>query len=93
MANDFIGNPYMIDTAEDKTITAKIHRMVWEPATADNDLMVKDGEGNELWKIRADTGGSNAEDYTLQYSKDFDRWVNGINIATIDGGTLKIYVR
>ena len=93
MANTWTGNNYSIDTAEDKTITCKLDRMIWYPAAADNDLVVKDSLGNILWVTRAITGAPNYESSGAEYINDLDKWVNGINVETIDGGVLKIYVK
>lgn len=91
MTNSWDSNPYILDTAEDKTIVALIDYMLWEPAAADDDLVVKDSHGNILWQIRASAGCPGHEDFAQQKSEHMCRWVNGINIETIDGGMLYIY--
>lgn len=69
------------------TGTYVIKSMLWDGSvTADDDLVVQDGAGGELWvvntKIAADTA-----------SIELNTSVEGIKLVTIDAGSLYIYLR
>ena len=90
-ANNWAINPITIDTAEDKTGLRNIKFMEWHPAAADNDLLVTDSAGTILWKCRAVAAATNGESYAVE-EKEFNlQGVDGIYIATIEGGTLYIF--
>lgn len=93
MANDWSGNPAVIDTTEDKTIQLLIHYLEYHAASNGDDLVVKDSHGNILWQIKALVAAPDNESEAIERSPKFDRWVQGINVETIDGGTLYIYLR
>lgn len=92
MANDWTTNPAVIDTAEDKTGTFIVSAMEWYPNAADNDIEVQDGSGNVLFKFRSIYGSPNHEE-SGRISKVIDRICYGLNVVTIDAGTLYITLR
>lgn len=93
MANDWDKRTYSIDTAEDKTIQAFIHHFEWFPAAANDDIVVKDNYGNILFECRATSGAPNLESFAIEKSEILNQWVQGVNVETIDGGTLLIYTK
>lgn len=73
------------------TLTGRyvIDKMVWDgSATADDDLVVNDGGGAALWVVNTKVAADNAE---ISFDDGF--LVDGIALATIDAGTLYIYLR
>lgn len=93
MANDWTKNPAEIDTAEDKEADFFVDYFEWHPNAADDDLLVQDGAGNVLFARRAIYGAPNHEAAGVEKSERFGRPVYGINIVTIDGGTLYVHLR
>lgn len=88
--NNWTSNPCIIDTAENKDINLHVSEMEWWPGAPNDDLSVKDSYGSELWKLRAAAGAPNGESEAIEH-KSCNRHIKGINVETIDGGTLKIY--
>lgn len=91
--NVWTSNPYVIDTAEDKTITALIDYFEWHPNAATNDLLIKDENDAILYQVRAAAGAANHESDGIEKSEHLGRWVNTINVETISAGTLYIYTK
>lgn len=64
-----------------------IDHMEWDgSATADDDLEVNDSNGNEIWTVN----NKIANDRAVKYLDDI---FDGITVATIDAGTLYVYLR
>jgi len=71
------------------TVTGRfvIDHMEWDGSvTADDDLVVKDGTDNELWVVNNKTANERAVKY-------LDQLVDGLEVETIDAGTLYVYLR
>jgi hypothetical protein len=66
-----------------------IRGMVWDGSTtAADDLQVQDGDGNTIWEVNNKIANENAEIwFTCPYV-----CTNGFKLATIDAGTLYVYV-
>lgn len=92
MANDWTKNPIVIDTAEAKAGQYDILNFEYHPNAADNDLEIQDTAGDVLWKARAQFACANHEAANILYRQIDRRAIVGINIVTIDGGTLYIYL-
>jgi hypothetical protein len=92
MANDFTKRPMEIDTAGADTGTYDIKEFEYHPGAADNDLEIQDTAGNVLWKVRAQFACANNEASNILYRTIERRDVKGINVVTIDGGTLYIHI-
>ena len=91
MSNDLTGNPLKVDTAAEITTNPTfVHRMIWTPTTAGDDILVEDNGGSDLWAYKALAGDA---DQAIEYDRDFNMQVNGITVTTIDNGTLYIYIR
>lgn len=95
MANDTTNNPWILDTAA--TITTNLVRldeqgMVYVPNAADNDLIVKDNSGKVVWQIRAIAGSPNNESVGMETFPG-PKLLNGFKLDTIDGGSLRVYLR
>ena len=90
MANDLTGNPYLVDTAAVITKeSVSVIRMVWEsPTTAAHTLDVVSNDGSKLWSTTAIAGGTG-----IVYEREFGFPCSGINVVTIQSGTLYVYVR
>lgn len=85
------GNPWSATSAGVVTTSnVYVKRMVWTPTTDGDDLDVQSNDGSKLWSYKAIAADS---DQKIEYVREFDQVVNGINVATIDNGTLYIYVR
>jgi len=85
------GNPWISATAE--TVTDKpffCKRMVWYPTTTGDDISVTDNGGNVIWSYKAIAADSNGG---IPYELEIDTVLNGLVVATIDHGSLYIYVR
>jgi len=95
MANDWTKNPMEIDTAENNAGDYLINYMEWHPNAANDDLEVQDGAGNVLWKIRAIAPSSNDETSGIEKTEigAFPLPAHGLNVVTIDGGTLYVHLR
>ena len=88
MANDTTGNPWVLDTAG--VITTNpfvVKRMVWTPTTAGDDILVNDNSGT-VWSLKALAADSNQG---IEYERVLENTINGLNLVTIDHGTLYIY--
>ena len=91
MANSTTGNVWKIDTAG--VITTQqvyVHRFVWTPTTDGDDISIVDNGANELWTYKAIAADSNQ---AIGYTREFGEIANGINVATLDHGTLYIYLK
>ena len=89
MANDTTGNPWVLDTAG--VITTNpfvVKRMVWTPTTVSDDILVQDNSGGTVWSLKAIAADSNQG---ISYELVLDGSLNGLNLVTIDHGTLYIY--
>lgn len=86
MANNWTNNPFVIDSAGTYAGWVKISKIRWvsEGSVAGQNVVVKDSNGKEIWKSTA--AGANHED-----SDRINEWFNGINVETIESGTLYIY--
>ena len=78
------------ETIASGTTRVMVHALEWHPAAADNDLMVKDGSGNIIFKARAAGGAPNGEVAYVAW-KALNAICLGLVVETIDGGTLYIY--
>ena len=91
MATTKTGNPWLV-TSADTTVHTKpvrVNYMQWAPTTSGDDILVKDNGGNTLWSLKAIAADTNGG---ITYRADFNCSVNGINVTTIDHGTLYIYL-
>ena len=96
MANVYGQHNWKLDTAG--VILAlgnkiKIQKIVYIPNAADNDLILEDGNGEEIWRIRAIAAGANFES-VAQEELDFGpvgKWFDGFEVAVIDGGYVQVY--
>ena len=88
MANSAIGNPWILDTAG--VITTKPFKVLlfeWTPTTDGHDILIHDNGGNVIWTKKALAADANQG---ISYTR-VGGSVNGINLVTIDGGTLYVY--
>jgi hypothetical protein len=91
MANNLKGNPWTVDTAAVLTTNnVLVKRMVWRPTTTGDDIDVVTNDGSSLWSFKCVAASSNGE---IDYNLEVDGVVNGINVVTIDHGTLYIYLK
>jgi hypothetical protein len=95
--NVFNGDNWAIDTAFSAALFTDgifIRKAVWAPHAADNDLLVKNADGDVLCKTRAKVPAGATEDeigrLRLEELEGFHR---GIDVDTIDDGTLYIYLK
>ena len=89
MANSTTGNPWVLDTAGVITTSAMgVKRMVWTPEADSDDIDITDNAGNTLWALKAIAADANQG---IEYERVFEGSVNGINLVTIDSGTLYVY--
>ena len=90
MANNLTGNPYSVDTAA--VITTKpiqINKIVWESPTTDGHTIdITDNAGHKIFSKAALAGGTG-----ISYSDDFGMVFSGLNVATIQSGTVYIYIQ
>ena len=91
-ANDYDGNPYILDTAEDIDGAIEVQKIEFIPEATNDDLYVEDFLGNQLIKVRASGAAPNYEADEI-ITRDFDPPVEyrGVYLKIIDGGVLKIY--
>jgi len=97
MANDVLGNPYVLDTAGSAVAVGsqlKILRMTFYAAVAGDDIDVANGAGRSFWKIRAVSAAANFEDYAGVHFELIEPFiVDGLSITTIDGGELWVWLK
>lgn len=90
MANNINGDVWILDTAGVVTTKpVKVNRIIFEPGANSDDVILKDNKGTVIlnWTAAADITAQQ------QFGADFDgRWYQGLNLETIDGGTLRVYV-
>jgi outer membrane protein assembly factor BamB len=93
VANNTTGNPWILDTAAVlSTNLVYVDKMVYIPNAADNDLIVEDNAGKVIWQVRAIAASANYESVGME-TFDGPILCNGFEVATIDGGSLKVYLR
>jgi len=88
MANDITTLPWILDTAAIIT-TAWVHikRMEFIPSVSTDDVQIEDKNGRVIWARKAVfTNESPVQVF------DTPMWVNGFELAVIDGGTLYVYL-
>jgi hypothetical protein len=91
MANSTSGNPWKIDTAG--VISTKpvyVHHMSWTPEADGDDISVIDNGSNDLWSLKALVGDANQ---SIELTRTFETQLNGINVSTLDSGTLYVFIR
>ena len=89
MANYTTGNPWKLaDSGVITTNPMSVKRMVWTPEADGDDIDITDNAGNTLWAFKAIAADSNQG---IEYERVFEGSVNGINLVTIDSGTLYVY--
>jgi len=97
MANVYAQNNWKLDTAGVILTLGnkiKIQKIVYIPNAIDNDLILEDGNGEEIWRVRAIAAGANFESVaheTLDFAPD-GKWFDGFEVATIDGGYVQVYI-
>lgn len=93
MANKTTANPWILDTAGLVTTRPiRVSKLRWNPAAANNDLIVTDADGNEIWNVRAITSSSNMESVGAEEMNFSPPFVfSGLTIHTIDAGKVYVY--
>lgn len=91
MANDVTGVPFIIDTVTATAITNDkffVQGIVWASASVADTVVVADEDGNTKWAATQGTTNTNV-------NKDFNPplFFNGLKVATLDTGTVYLYVR
>ena len=85
---------WAIDTAENIDGTYLVDDFMFYPAAKNNDLVITDAAGDEIWTIRGVASASNNEAFAIE-TKEYKagpRKCRGIYITTIDGGTLRVHL-
>ena len=96
MANELTGNPLIVDTAVDATDPAgypalNIVSIVWDAPTAvGDDLLISDQSGKVLIETKAYAAGAGVRG---EVPAGYPILNKRINVETIDGGTLYIYLK
>lgn len=91
MANSTTGNPWKLDTTGViSTNTIYVKRIRWTPTTDAHDILIHDNAGHEVWSLKAIAGDTNQ---AIPYWIEIDGPVNGINLVTLDSGTVHVYLR
>jgi hypothetical protein len=91
MATTKTGNPWIVTSADTTVHTSpvRVNYFKWTPEASGDDILVKDNGGNTLWDLKALAGSS---DQNISVSLNLNCSVNGINVTTIDSGTLYIHL-
>ena len=95
MSNAFNGDNWIIDTAFTKLFDDGIfiRKAVWSPHAADNDLLVKNADGDVLCKTRAKVpAGANEDEIGRLRLEELEGFHRGIAVTTIDDGTLYLQI-
>lgn len=95
MSNSYVGKRTMIlDTAIDIDGVYLVDDFTYYPNAKNNDLIINDANGDEIWTIRAVAGAPNSEAYAIEVKeyKIKPRKCRGIYVATIDGGSLLVHL-
>ena len=96
MGNTTTQSPWILDTASTTTYILaagnriQVNKMIWYPNAANNDIIIKDGNGNEKWNVRATADSANKESYGAEHftgPEEFD----GFQLHTLDGGSVYVY--
>jgi len=91
MANDTTGTPWTLDTAGVITTNSVyVKRIIWTPTTDGDDILIQDNGGHNVWAYKAIAASSNQE---IEYERVIDGPVSGFNLATLDHGTVYVYIR
>lgn len=91
MANVTNGTVWKIDTSGVITTNQVfVHRFVWTPTGDGDDILIVDNGSNELWRRKALAGDASEQ---IEVDREFGEIANGINVSTLDSGTLYIHVR
>ena len=90
MANDITSNPWVLDTAGVVTTAPfRCKEIVWTPTTDGDDLLLADNGGKTIWSLKAVAADANQG---IEYPKRIDGALNGLDITTIDNGTVYVYL-
>ena len=90
MANSTTGNVWKIDSTGVKTTSpVYVKRIRYLPDAEDDQLIIQDNGGNEVWNHVAIAAGND-----IDYWLEVDGSVNGINVSTLStSGVVWIYIR
>lgn len=94
MANDVSGEVWILDTTDTALKTAdkrvKILGMWWDPAAADDTLVVANGNGKTIWSRTAITGAPAGQE---KFPGECPFWCSGLSVTISEsGGTLYVHV-
>lgn len=95
MSNSYEAKRTMkLDTAIDIDGVYLVDGFTYYPAAKNNDLVLNDANGDEIWTIRAVAGAPNKEGYAIEQKKyeAKPRKCRGLYLATIDGGVLYVHL-
>lgn len=92
MANTMTGNIWKIDTAASlRTNPLYVYKMWWTPAAAGDDISILDAGGNTIWGYKT-IAGETTQTIVIDWPGS-PAVLNGINVATLDSGTLYIHIQ
>lgn len=94
MANDYGANKWTLDTVHatalfTPTQRIRVKMMQWVPNALNDDLLVEDGYGNDIWSITNAAGGGEANKITFP-TRDLDLF--GFRLTTMTGGVLHVWL-
>lgn len=90
MANIYAARQWIIDTAGViSTDKLRIARMEWVPNAANDDLAIVDNAGEAIWTVTNALTGGRAGVELMDTELDTE----GLNVSTLGGGTLYVYLR
>lgn len=95
MGNNYENKRTMVlDTAIDIDGVFLVDDFTYYPATKNNDLIINDAAGDEIWTIRSASGAPNYEGYAIEVKeyKIKPRKCRGIYLHTIDAGKLLVHL-
>lgn len=91
MANSTTGNPWTLDTTGVITTNPTyVKRIRWTPTTDGDDILIQDNGSSNVWKLKALAADANE---AILYEIEIDGIVNGINLVTLDNGTVYVYIK
>ena len=94
MANTLYNGRYALDTAEEVVAagtTLRLNSVSFVGTTNEDDCILHDGNGKEVWKCKLGAVATSGYQADGSFGKD-GIIVNGLDLDTIDHGTLFVYL-
>ena len=94
MANTQYNTRWVLDTAESVVAAGtpiRIQSLVYVGTTNEDDCILHDGNGKEIWKCKLGTVATSGYQVSIPFG-DRGQVVDGLDLDTLDNGILYVYL-